>query len=315
MLPARASSGSLGQAFAGAPRVFALPLYRNTSVLIDTSADLSNPRDSATVVLLREGATGPEVFLLQRSGLSDSFGKAYVFPGGKLDTHDSAAATLDALDTPTDALALRMGEPTLTPALAAGLYVAALRELFEEAGVLLSSNSTRPAGAAPADWQTWLASTQAHLQASALVPWSRWITPRMAALSKKRFDTRFFLALTPADQIASHDNFEATASIWLPPREALQRYYSGEIEMAPPQIMSLAHLARYTTAHDALQAARQQTPPCICPESFTEDGNVVLCYPGDPRHSIAARALPGPTRLTIHNGRFVPEGGMESLWN
>jgi 8-oxo-dGTP pyrophosphatase MutT (NUDIX family) len=314
MLPACASSGSLGFALVGAPRVFALPLYRNTTVLIDTSADPSNPRDSATVVLLRDSATGPEVLLLQRSGLSDSFGKAYVFPGGKLDAHDSAATTLEALDTPADALAQQLGEPEMAPPLAAGLFVAALRELFEEAGILLSSSSTRPAGVMPTDWQTWLASTQAHLQASALVPWSRWITPRMAALSKKRFDTRFFLALAPANQIAVHDNFETTDSSWLAPREALERYYRGEIEMAPPQIMSLAHLARYATAHDALQAARQQPPPCICPESFTDDGNVVLCYPGDPRHSSATRALPGPTRLTIRNGRFVADGGLESLW-
>jgi 8-oxo-dGTP pyrophosphatase MutT (NUDIX family) len=284
-------------------------------VLIDTSADPSNPRDSATVVLLRDGTTGPEVFLLQRSGLSDSFGKAYVFPGGKLDDYDSAAPALRALNTPADALAQLLGEPTLAPSVAAGLFVAALRELFEEAGILLSSSSTRPAGVAPAEWQTWLANSASQLQASALVPWSRWITPRMAALSKKRFDTRFFLALAPADQIASHDNFETTASIWLPPQEALRRYHRGEIEMAPPQIMSLAHLARYATALDAMQAARQQTPPCICPESFTEDGNVVLCYPGDPRHSSATRALPGPTRLTIRNGRFVPDGVLESLWS
>lgn len=283
-------------------------------MLIDTSADPSNPRDSATVVLLRDSAAGPEVFLLQRSGLSDSFGKAYVFPGGKLDADDSTAPALRALDTRADALAPQLGEPTLAPTVAAGLFVAALRELFEEAGILLSTSPTRPAGLAPADWQTWLTRTEAHLQASALVPWSRWITPRMAALSKKRFDTRFFLALAPPDQTAVHDNFETTASIWLAPREALLRYDRGEIEMAPPQIMSLAHLARYATAHDALQAARQQPPPCICPESFTEDGNVVLCYPGDPRHSVPARALPGPTRLTIRGGRFVADGGLESWW-
>lgn len=283
-------------------------------MLTDTSADPSNPRDSATVVLLREAAAGPEVFLLQRSGLSDSFGKAYVFPGGKLDADDSAAPALCALDTRADALAPQLGEPALATTLAAGLYVAALRELFEEAGILLSTSSTRPAGLTSTDWQTWLAGAQAQLQASALVPWSRWITPRMAALSKKRFDTRFFLAMAPANQTAVHDNFETTASIWLTPKEALQRYDRGEIEMAPPQIMSLAHLARYTTAQDALQAARQQPPPCICPENFTEDGNVVLCYPGDPRHSVPTRALPGPTRLTIRNGRFVADEGVESLW-
>ncbi|MDZ7937578.1 MAG: NUDIX hydrolase [Rhodoferax sp.] len=283
-------------------------------MLIDTSADPSNPRDSATVVLLRDSAAGPEVFLLQRSGLSDSFGKAYVFPGGKLDADDSAAPALRALDTPAGRLIQQLGEPALPPALAAGLFVAALRELFEEAGVLLSTSAHRPSGVAPADWQNWLVSPQAQLQASALVPWSRWITPRMAALSKKRFDTRFFLALAPDNQTATHDNFEATASIWLAPQEALRRYDRGEIEMAPPQIMSLAHLARYASAHEALHAARQQPPPCICPENFTEDGNVVLCYPGDPRHSVPARALPGPTRLTLRKGRFVADGGLESLW-
>jgi 8-oxo-dGTP pyrophosphatase MutT (NUDIX family) len=272
------------------------------------------PRDASTVVLLRDGATGLEVFLMKRSGLSDTFGEAYVFPGGKLDAHDRSPAALEALDTPVDALVHRLGEPALDSTVAAGLYMAALRELFEEAGVLLFQGSSRPVGTSAKDWQTWIAAQEARLQASQLVPWSRWITPRMAALSKKRFDARFFLALAPADQIASHDNFETTASVWLTPKEALRRYDRSEIEMAPPQIMSLAHLARYTCAADALHAARQQMPPCICPENFSENGEVILCYPGDPLHSVPQRALPGPTRLTIRNKRFLPADGLESLW-
>ena len=207
----------------------------------------------------------------------------------------------------------QLGEPDLDATVAAGLHVAALREMFEEAGVLLARGDSRPAGTTPNDWQAWLASARAQLQASQLVPWSRWITPRMAAMSKKRFDTRFFVALTPADQVASHDNFETTASVWLSPKEALQRYDRGEIEMAPPQIMSLAHLARYARAADVLHAARQQMPPCICPENFTENGEVFLCYPGDPQHSVPQRALPGPTRLYIRNKRFVAEQGFEAL--
>jgi 8-oxo-dGTP pyrophosphatase MutT (NUDIX family) len=272
-------------------------------------------RDASTVVLLRDTPEGLEVFLMKRSGLSDTFGEAYVFPGGKLDAHDSSPAALAALNEPATALAHRLGEPALHHDTAAALYVAALRELFEEAGVLLSAAAHRPAGVSPADWQAWLAAPAASLDATALVPWSRWITPRMAALSKKRFDTRFFLALAPSDQIASHDNYETTASIWLPPVEALQRYHRGEIEMAPPQIMSLGHLARYTTAAEALAAARAQMPPCICPENFEEDGTVILSYPGDPRHSVQARALPGPTRMVVRNKRFVPEGPLESLWS
>ncbi len=272
------------------------------------------PRDAATVVLLRDGATGLEVFLMKRSGLSDAFGEAYVFPGGKLDAHDQSQAALAALDTPVDALAQPLGEPELAPTVAAGLHVAALREMFEEAGVLLAHGASRPAGTTAADWQAWLATAPQQLQASQLVPWSRWITPRMAAMSKKRFDTRFFLAPAPAGQVARHDNFETTASLWLAPREALQRYHRGEIEMAPPQIMSLAHLARYARAADALHAARKQTPPCICPENFSDNGDVVLCYPGDPQHSVPQRALPGPTRLYLRNRRFVPHDGLESLW-
>jgi 8-oxo-dGTP pyrophosphatase MutT (NUDIX family) len=272
------------------------------------------PRDASTVVLLRDGSEGLEVFLMKRSGLSDTFGEAYVFPGGKLDPHDQSPAALAALDTPVDQLAQQLGEPALEGTVAAGLHVAALREMFEEAGVLLVHGNSRPAGPTPDDWQAWIASQETQLQASQLVPWSRWITPRMAALSKKRYDTRFFLALAPADQIASHDNFETTASIWLTPKEALRRYDRSEIEMAPPQIMSLAHLARYTHAADALHAARQQMPPCICPENFLENGEVILCYPGDPMHSVPERALPGPTRLSIRNKRFLPANGLESLW-
>ncbi|MDZ7919715.1 NUDIX domain-containing protein [Rhodoferax sp.] len=272
------------------------------------------PRDASTVVLLRDSPQGLEVFLMKRSGLSDTFGETYVFPGGKLDAHDSHPGALASLNEPAAALAHRLGEPELHPDNAAALYVAALRELFEEAGVLMSPTAHRPAGVSATDWQAWLASPDANLDATALVPWSRWITPKMAALSKKRFDTRFFLALAPADQVASHDNYETTASTWLAPKEALHRYHRGEIEMAPPQIMSLGHLARYTTAAEALAAARAQLPPCICPENFEEDGMVVLSYPGDPRHSVPARALPGPTRMVVRNKRFVPVDGLESLW-
>src|SRR3990167_6683948 len=103
------------------------------------------PRDASTVVLLRDARHGLEVFLMKRSGLSDTFGEAYVFPGGKLDAHDSSNAAVAALDVPADTLARQLDEPELSAPVAAGLLVAALRELFEEAGVLLAAGSTRPA--------------------------------------------------------------------------------------------------------------------------------------------------------------------------
>lgn len=283
-------------------------------MLQETESPEIPPRDSATVVMLRDGVKGLEVFLMKRSGLSDTFGDAYVFPGGKLDAADCSTVALAALDQDAGTLSGQLAEPQLPSQVAAGLYGAALRELFEEAGVLLSTSETRPKSNQLADWQDWLQSAQGQLQASAMQPWSRWITPRMAAMSKKRFDTRFFLTLAPTDQDARHDNFETTASIWLRPQDALECMAQGEIEMAPPQIMSLAHLARYTHAAQALEAARQQTPPCICPENYRDaNGEIFLCYPGDPQHSVPQRALPGPTRLYVRNKRFEAEGGVKLL--
>ncbi len=88
----------------------------------------------------------------------------------------------------------------------------------------------------------------------------------------------------------------------------------GLIDLAPPQIMSLAHLARFASAQAVLADAAQRTPPCICPENYADQGEIALCYPGDPLHSVSERALPGPTRLLVRQRRFVPEHGLESLW-
>ncbi len=281
---------------------------------METSPEETVPRDSATVLLLRDGVQGLEVFLMQRSGLSDAFGAAYVFPGGKMDSADCAAATTALLDRPAAALAQQLGEPALEPQRAAGLFVAAIRELFEESGVLLAQASVRPSSPSPEHWHQWLQAATPRLQASALQPWSRWITPRIAAMSKKRFDARFFLALAPSDQDARHDNHETTDSAWLTPHEALRQYDQGLIDLAPPQIMSLAHLARFASAQAVLADAAQRTPPCICPENYADQGEIALCYPGDPLHSVSERALPGPTRLLVRQRRFVPEHGLESLW-
>ena len=83
-----------------------------------------------------------------------------------------------------------------------------------------------------------------RLDWSNIVPWSRWITPRVPAMFNKRFDARFFVAAVPNDQEARHDNHEATGSFWLRPRVVLEQYWAGEINLAPAQIMSMAALAR-----------------------------------------------------------------------
>ena len=154
-----------------------------------------------------------------------------------------------------------------------------------------------------------------RLQTRHVLPWSRWITPRKSLVSSKRFDTRFFVAAVPHAQEATHDNHEATESVWLPPRVALEQYWNRQIELAPPQIMSLAHLARHTSVDSVMEAARITPPPLILPEAFDEDGTPGLCYPGDPAHSVAQRAMPGQTRLLYRNNHFEPAGGFETLFD
>lgn len=278
------------------------------------------PRDAATTVILRDGPRGLEVFLVKRHGLSDVLGGAYVFPGGKLDAADAAVAP-GQLDQESSPLHTALAEPALDEATARGLFVAAAREALEESGVLFALQAKAGHGA---EAQALLKEGQGfgqvlqqlglRLHTQALLPWSRWITPTNPGIVNKRFDTRFFVAALPPDQVARHDDHEATESAWLTPREALEQYWERSIELAPPQIMSLAHLARHGSVASVLDAARRQPPPVIQPEPFDDNGERVLCYPGDPRHSVALRALPGPTRLAIRNKRFEPQNGFEALF-
>ena len=272
---------------------------------------------SATVVLLRDAGGDLEVFLLRRHGQSDVLGGAYVFPGGKVDREDAEWA--DRLDRPASELHARLGEPALSHAEAAGLYVTAIRELFEETGVLLADVPPAQAREAWAAlragprFDELLGPMRLTLAAGALHPWSRWITPTLSSVTRKRFDTRFFVATVPGGQEATHDAHEATESLWLTPRAALRQYWDGLIEMAPPQIMSLNHLARHRSVASVVAAAGARQPPCIRPEPRDVDGVRVLCYPGDPWHSEREQQLPGPTRLTWRNRRFEPDAGLPVL--
>ena len=277
------------------------------------------PRDAATVVMLRDAPAGLEVFLLKRHGNSDVLGGAYVFPGGKVDPAD--AGTAAHLDQPPQALHAGLGEPDTGAPAAASFYVAALREAFEESGVLfaqdVSSEQILEGAAllrAGLAFDAMLARLSLRLDTRGVLPWSRWITPRMPSVSNKRFDTRFFVAAVPPDQTARHDDHEATDSVWLSPRAALAQYWDGRIALAPPQIMSLAHLARHAAVAGVLAEARRRLPPIIQPEPFEQDGTRVVCYPGDERHPVRERALPGPTRLYFRNRRFEPHGGFEDLF-
>jgi 8-oxo-dGTP pyrophosphatase MutT (NUDIX family) len=247
---------------------------------------LTPPVDAATVMVVRDAEQGLEVLLVRRHGNSGVLGGVHVFPGGKLDAADCAAPP-DWLDRAPERFCDALAEPGLDPAVAVGLHVAALRETCEECGL--------------------------RLVPTHLVPWSRWVTPRQPSVTHKRFDTRFFVAPAPAGQEAVHDNHEATEVVWTSPRAGLERYWAGEIDLAPPQIMSLVQLARLSNVGRVMALARSRAPVLIEPVPFDQDGERVICYPGDPSHPVREAAWQGPTRLSYRNRRFEAEGGLAAL--
>ncbi len=256
---------------------------------LNTTPILSAPVPASTTMLLRDAPGGVEVLMLKRSQASAVLGGVYVFPGGKVDAADRAPARLESLEESAESLLLRSGQGGLAADEAAAFFVAAQRETREECGV--------------------------HVPLAQLVAWSRWTTPVLSSFMKRRFDTLFFAAEMPKGQQALHDDHEAVASDWLAPREALRRYWALEIDMAPVQVMSLVDLSRFSSVDHALSVGRGRPAPHIHPEPFEEDAVRVLAYPGDPRHSIAQRMLPGPTRLRNLNQRFEPvEGGFEGFF-
>lgn len=293
--------------------------FEITSQAIDTP-----PLPSSTVMVVREGVghARMEVLLMRRHANSGVLGGAYVFPGGKVDAADQSVGetTWD-----TSALACRqaLNEPELGEGLALGLYAAAVRETFEECGLVLGAPararpdpvaSMRASMARGAHFIEAMQAADGPWAASALLPWSRWVTPRMPSMMSKRFDTRFFLAVAPNGQATQHCEREATEAVWITPQAALERAWAGEIDLAPPQIMSLSHLAWLGSVSAAVDWAGANAPTLIEPRPFDVAGERVICYPGDAEHPVSRMAWPGATtRLTYRQGRFVAEGGLAAL--
>jgi 8-oxo-dGTP pyrophosphatase MutT (NUDIX family) len=255
-------------------------------------------RDAATVLLLRQGSAGLEVFLVRRNTVVDFMAGAHVFPGGKVDAADSEPGLLQRL----------RGERE--PSTAPELYLAAIRETFEEAGVLLSSefraaalDDARQAVARGDSFKSVLELLSAKLDTSLLAPWTRWVTP---AVSPKRFDARFFLAAAPAEQLARHDDYETTESVWIEPLEALERVQRGEMMIAPATYKCLAVLATYRTVAEAFAAARATPPRAWCPVVRNEDGRRLVILSDDPDHPDRFPRMAGPTRMVFEGGRFLP---------
>jgi 8-oxo-dGTP pyrophosphatase MutT (NUDIX family) len=188
--------------------------------------------------------------------------------------------------------------------------VAAIRETFEEAGVLLAASAAQPLTPSSLsemrarlldgdDFGALLEQAELALELSALQPLARWITPES---ERTRFDTSFFLSRAPADQVACHDSKESVAGDWFAPAEALEAARHGRIRLAPPTALTLEGLLSAGSVDAALQLAASRTPPVVLPIIRAEGPEVVILYPGDPDHPVSRPAFAGPTRRVLRRG-------------
>ncbi len=226
----------------------------------------SEPRPAATIILLRDADAGPEVFMLQRTPGAAFLPGAYVFPGGAIDATDSDAQAARRVVGLTDEHAsAKLG-------IASGglaFWIAAARECFEEAGILLAVESSGapvtpqrvealerwrvPLNAGERAFAELLETEDLFVPAGEVVYFSHWIT---AAGRPRRFNTRFFVARAPQGQSGAHDESETVHSVWVNPGQALEQQERGEIEIIFPTRSSLADLARFTTSQAAVEHAR-----------------------------------------------------------
>jgi glyoxylase-like metal-dependent hydrolase (beta-lactamase superfamily II)/8-oxo-dGTP pyrophosphatase MutT (NUDIX family) len=221
---------------------------------------VTTPRPAATLILLRSGPSGLETLMLQRTQDAAFLGGAYVFPGGSLDAADADGRRVVGL---TEALASKRLSLE-----SGGLpyYVAAVRECFEEAGVLLACDASGKAIEGPraqrlmesrnAPFQALLEKEDLYVPAGALAYYSHWITAPGRA---RRFDTRFFVALAPEGQEGAHDANETVHHLWINPREALERGKRGEIQLVFATEQTLKELARFSEPRAAYDHAMSLT--------------------------------------------------------
>lgn len=257
-------------------------------------------RDAATVVLLRRGADGLETFMVCRHKKSGFMGGVHVFPGGKLDDEDRAAPLLERLvGEDLTSIAHRMNEPDAERA--AGLMIAAVRETFEEAGLVLGTcrkgcdlARERQQLHEGAPFSGFASTASLSVDPHTLIPYARWVTPEVESY---RFDTRFFVAIAPDGQEATHDGTETTSAAWLRPGQALKQMRDNTIELAPPTLRTLEWLADFQHPEDALQDAASRPPPLIRPKVIVQEDGWFLALPGDPAHPEPKQVIAGPTRL------------------
>lgn len=262
----------------------------------EEDARISPAQPSASVILVRRATDGFEVFMVRRPASAAAFADVYVFPGGTVRQDDYLDLPADGAFTSDEALrelTTRGSTPPGSAALAIALWRAALRELFEEAGVLLARDARGQTLRIPDDSAAHFASLRRALQAGnitlaeiligerlaldyrALRYFSHWITPVSVP---RRFDTRFFIAEMPDGQTAVHYQGESTEGVWVRPGDALNRFARGQFGLVLPTRMHLDRLRQHSSLEDLMAFAARKTIRTMQPTRSgpAEHGAVVL---------------------------------------
>ena len=248
----------------------------------DPPADAAPTRPAATAVLVRESEAGPELLLLKRLRSAGFVPGAWVFPGGRVDDADAAPELLE----------LAGGVPRGPDA---PFWLAAVREVFEETGVLLARTAAGerlPHGAAETELRRWrnaLLDEEATLldvlrglgavpDLDRMVYCAHWITP---VAEPRRYDTRFFLAEQPTEAAASVDPREMSDALWLTPADALDAFQAGRLPMVFPTVKTIQRLAEYDTVRAMLNAFRVGDIAPTLPRLVRTDRGVGIVMPDD----------------------------------
>jgi 8-oxo-dGTP pyrophosphatase MutT (NUDIX family) len=256
------------------------------------------PRLASAVILLRDmdSGQGIEVFMVRRVIQSDFMPDVYVFPGGSVSADDQSAESAHDVCMP---VALLLSDPEGRTRLGKGVRAAAIRELFEEAGVLLAYRS----GAILAMKQEEVSPFEGYRRAfnqrkGSLIEMAHaenlrlatdylgyiahWITP---AGMPKRFDTHFFITTAPAEQWATHDRLETSEGVWIAPANALDRSKRGEFPLVFATIHQLHELAAFRSVKEALESTTRRHVEPRLPVLVQENGGVRVHLPGDESHA------------------------------
>jgi 8-oxo-dGTP pyrophosphatase MutT (NUDIX family) len=279
-------------------------------------------KKAATTILLRnKEPDGFEVFLLKRHEKSSFMGGNYVYPGGRVDREDGSLEMCSFSKGITLDEAQSILGRAISPEESFAHWIAGIRELFEEAGVLLAYDQKgkllqlkdreererflQYRESLQRDKKSICEMAQKENLLFALDQlhyYAHWITPEARS---ERFDTRFFLTRYPSGQEATHDQKETTAGAWLTPQKALEGNLTGEVVLSPPTLKTLEDLSRFRSIDDIFDSLKQQDIPPILPILTKISAHPLLVFPWDPEYDIFQKGqIPSP----VHHGRLSQPG-------